>query len=56
MSAAWIVLPAAVCAGLAVMMWRRLIGPGRFARWAGGLGLGTFLVVAANNALGGGHG
>lgn len=56
MSAAWTVLPAGACAGLAFMMWRRLISPGRFARWAGGLGLGMLLVVAANNALGGGHG
>ncbi|MFK4056837.1 hypothetical protein [Brevundimonas sp. NPDC046655] len=56
MSAAWIALPATVCVGLVVMMWRRLITPGRFAQYAGGLGFGTLLIAAANGAFGGGHG
>ena len=56
MSAAWLAAPGLVGAGLALMVWRRLISPTRFAQALGAVALSAAAVWSVQTLSGGGHG
>lgn len=56
MASALIAGPGLVAAGLAVLLWRRMISPTRFAQALGALAVAVAVLWLAFASLGGGHG